>query len=145
MDKKVLALLCTLLMISTGYSQTKDTINVPEEVLLSFSSQYQDTSNVSWKKLDDRFIVEFLNIGDQMIAEFDERGQWLNSKETIMRRQVEDDLLDQVEEMYSDYDLVGFFKLNNKNGDSLVVFELKKDMSALYVSQNANGGFDALD
>jgi len=145
MKKIVFIICCQFPLIFGVHAQEKDSLVIPDEVMQTFVELYKDTSNVSWEERNDVFVADFLQLGDPFIAEIDKEGNWVSSKETIMRRQVEDDLIDMVEEAYPEHDLSRFFNYKNNNQETFVVFELTQGDSKTFVRQAADGGVVPLD
>lgn len=135
----ILFLLVFASSVKYSFSQEQDSLAIPSEVMTAFTDQYKDTSNVHWKQVGETYVVEFLRLGDPFIVEFSEKGKWISSKETIMRRQVEDDLIDLVEESYPEYGLERFFNFKNNKEEEFVIFELTNGQSALFVRQDLGG------
>lgn len=140
MYKQVAFIAIVFLFISSGSSaQERGSLVIPDNVMAAFLERFSDTSNVNWEHVSNIFRVEFLQLGDPFIADFDTSGHWISSKETIMRRQVDDDLIDAVEEAYPGFDLTRFFMNRTATEDEFVVFELKNGNSTIFVRKFAGG------
>jgi len=76
--KSILLAITTLLLFSCSSSIEES--EVPKSVMESFTDNYSDTMEVSWRKEGDAFMAEFTQEDKKISVTLNDEGEWVKGK-----------------------------------------------------------------
>lgn len=83
MKQLIFVLLCAALMSNSAYAQKISADKVPSAVTSAFKSKFPAATKTSWEMEKDDYEANFNMNGEEMSANFDKTGKWLETETEI--------------------------------------------------------------
>lgn len=78
--KKLFVFFIASILASAGFSQKIDGTQVPDAVLQTLKTRYNNTKDLVWEKADSNYIATFLMDESNTKAEFTAKGAWISTE-----------------------------------------------------------------
>ena len=138
--KKILVLLSAFLLISVvGFSQQITADKVPAAVNDAFTKKYPAATDVKYEMAKTDFVVAFKDKEVGMYANFNSRGEWLQTETIVLESDVPKEVLTSVATNFVDYIITAVTKMDGPNDVVNYILDLKKGNEIIEIKFSPKG------
>jgi len=138
--KKILVLLSAFLLISVvGFSQQITAEKVPAAVKDAFAKKYPAATDVKYEMAKTDFVVAFKDKEVGMYANFNSRGEWLQTETIVLESDVPKEVLTSVATNFVGFIITAVTKLEGPNDVLNYILDLKKGSEIIEVKFSPKG------
>src|SRR6185436_9933151 len=83
MRQLIFVLLCAALLSNSAYAQEIKADKIPSAVSSAFKSKFPAATKTDWEMEDGNYEAEFKMNGEEMSANFDKEGKWIETETEI--------------------------------------------------------------
>ena len=139
MKNTIIALLFAVAMSSTAYAQKISADKVPASVTSAFKTKFPNATQIKWEMEGGDYEAGFKLNGEEMSANFDNTGKWLETETEIKTAALPASIQSALKKDFEGYKLKEASKVESlKNGNSFEV-EIQKGEEAFDVLFSTEG------
>ena len=138
--KKIIIFLSAFLLISVvGFSQQITADKVPAAVKDAFAKKYPAATDVKYEMAKTDFVVAFKDKEVGMYANFNSRGEWLQTETIVLESDVPKEVLTSVATNFVGFIITAVTKLEGPNDVLNYILDLKKGSEIIEVKFSPKG------